>query len=481
MNTDSSEPASSETDKSSPASNSQDPNQGIIKQSVSNATARFNEALRSIQQAVDKYKTCSDEEKEELRQDLSQLKDMEQKLTNGRVEIVLFGEISTGKSALINALVGQDVAEINVQGGWTKDAKPVEWTEQEYILPGLDNSELVIVDTPGINEVGDSDHEAIAKHAARRGDIILFVTDSDLTEVEFSSVISLAAIHKPIIVVINKIDLYKEDDLNRLVEVLRDERLKGVIAKENIVLTSADPRAVEYVEVEDNGRERSVWKKPPPQVETLKVRILEILERDGLALVALNAAMYAADKTDRIGKLRIELREGQAQKLIWRFAGAKALAVSLNPAPLVDVLGGAAVDATMVLSLAHVYGMQMTWVNAQKLAVSIAKAAGWATIAELATNAVCSMFKLVTFGASTAVSAIPQAAAAGYGSYIVGQAAKYYFENGASWGNEAPKTIVRRILDETDKDSVLESLKDEIKNKIRSNFYSEEESKRKGT
>ena len=38
-----------------------------------------------------------------------------------------------------------------------------------------------------------------------------------------------------------------------------------------------------------------------------------------------------------------------------------------------------------------------------------------------------SFFKGMTFGGSTVLSALPQGAAAGYGAYIVGQAARYYF------------------------------------------------------
>ena len=147
---------------------------------------RYQQALASVQNAVEKFRNCTPEEKDQLRADLTQLQDMEKKLTQGRVEIVLFGEISTGKSALINALIGEHVAEVDVQGGWTKESKVVPWTETDYVIPGLDGSELVLVDTPGINEVGDSDHDAIAKRAVRRGDIILFVTDSDINEVEFS-------------------------------------------------------------------------------------------------------------------------------------------------------------------------------------------------------------------------------------------------------------------------------------------------------
>ena len=46
----------------------------------------------------------------ELQRDLDQLHAMAEKLAAGKVEIVVFGEIRTGKSALINALVGEAVA-----------------------------------------------------------------------------------------------------------------------------------------------------------------------------------------------------------------------------------------------------------------------------------------------------------------------------------------------------------------------------------
>jgi uncharacterized protein (DUF697 family) len=363
---------------------------------------------------------------------------------------------------------------VDVQGGWTKEAHGVPWKETDYVIPGLDGSHLVLVDTPGINEVGNLGHEMIARHAARRGDIILFVADSDLDETEFSAIVALAAVHKPILFVLNKIDLYSPDELEQLVTQLRDHRLSGIVEPENFVLTSADPREIEYVTHAGSGREVSEWRKPTPQVAELKGRILEVLERDGIALIALNAAMYAADKTDRIARLRVQLRDNRANQTIGSFAAAKALAVAINPVPVADVLGGSAVDATMVVTLAHIYGLDMSWVHARGLARSILKAAGWVLAAELATHVMADLFKTATLGAGTVLTAIPQGAAAGYGSYIVGQASKYYFEHGASWGGEAPKTVVRRILDQTDRQSVLEHLKEEIKKKLVRNAYVEE-------
>ena len=87
----------------------------------------YRQALAAVEQTLEKVRRCSDDEKARLRQELVGLRSMHDKLTSGRVEIVVFGEISTGKSALINALVGKDVASVDVRGGWTKEVWHVEW------------------------------------------------------------------------------------------------------------------------------------------------------------------------------------------------------------------------------------------------------------------------------------------------------------------------------------------------------------------
>jgi uncharacterized protein (DUF697 family) len=179
--------------------------------------------------------------------------------------------------------------------------------------------------------------------------------------------------------------------------------------------------------------------------------------------------MYAADKTDRIASIRIQLRDRRARQVIASYAGLKSVAVALNPLPVADVLGGSAVDVTMVVTLAHIYGLEMSTVHARGLITSIIKAAGWVMLGEATTQVLSSAFKGLTGGFGAVLTAVPQGAAAGYGSFVVGQAAKYYFEHGSSWGGEAPKTVVRRILQETDKSSVLDQLKHEIKAKMRTN------------
>jgi GTPase len=434
----------------------------------------YQQALAAVEQTLDKYRRCTDSEKEKLRSELAGLRDMHDKLQSGRVEIVVFGEISTGKSALINALVGEAVAAVDVQGGWTKEVWHVNWQGTGYRLPGLGESQVVLVDTPGINEVGGAARGQMAREAAQRSDLILFCTDSDLNDTEHANLVELAAFHKPIIVVLNKIDLYSREQRARLLEVLCKERLRDLVPKEQVVTSAADPREREYVIQAADGKERSEWKKPPPDVSELKAAILEMLDKEGLALIALNAALYAADKSDRIASLRIQLRERRAVQVVWGYASTKAVAVGLNPFAFADIFGGIAIDAAMILTLAAVYGLEMKWAQARKLAVSIATAAGWMTVGVVVGTVAVSALKAFTIGKSTLVTALPQGAAAGYGSYIVGEAARYYFEHGASWGTESPKAVVQRILSQTDKKSVIDRLRGELLKKLQVNPYSHE-------
>jgi hypothetical protein len=431
----------------------------------------YEAAMASVRRAIEQFRGCSPEERASLQRDLDQLHAMAEKLAAGKVEIVVFGEISTGKSALINALVGEAVAEVNVRGGWTKDVWHLDWNGSGYCVPGLANSQLVLIDTPGLNEVDGAQRAAMAHEAAARADLVLFVTDSDLNEVEYSALVELAASHKPIILVLNKADLYPPQELSELMSVFQGPRLAGIVDPENVVVAKSDPRQVEYFIESANGRVRSEWRKPAPDVTTLRERILEVLAAEGKALVALNAAMYAADKSDRMGALRVRMRNEKATATIWSFAVMKSLGVASNPLAVADVVGGTAVDAVMVVTLGKVYGIEITTANARELITSILKAAGWVMLSEAAVSYASSFFKAVTGGWGTVLTALPQGAAAGYGSYIVGQAARYYFEHGASWGQQGPKRVVTRILENTDKQSVLQRLKDEIRKKLSLNRY----------
>ncbi|HCK41271.1 MAG TPA: hypothetical protein DHW22_06520, partial [Planctomycetaceae bacterium] len=53
------------------------------------------DALHALKQTISRFEDCSEEERQSLQDDLEDLQRMTLKLESGRVEIVVFGEIST--------------------------------------------------------------------------------------------------------------------------------------------------------------------------------------------------------------------------------------------------------------------------------------------------------------------------------------------------------------------------------------------------
>jgi GTPase len=430
---------------------------------------RFDESLATLRRVISRFQQASSDEQQTLAREFEELLGMQEKLVGGRVDIVVFGEINAGKSSLLNALIGEPVAAVSQRGGTTTHADRVGWEQAEYTVPGFAGSRVVLVETPGVHEIGGQERSRLAQRAAERADLILFVIAADLREGEFEYLSRLATSNKPILLVLNKTDLYSRDQLTALLDALR-ERVRGIVRPEDVVSAAADPLEREYEIRHADGTVSYEWRKPPPRVDDLKRRILEVLEQEGRVLVALNAALFAASTSDKLVSTKLRMRERPASDLILRFAVAKGVAVAVNPIPVADVASGLAIDVTMILALSRLYGIEMTRRKAAELLKSILSSTGGLIGVELATHAVMHAINITTLGAGVVVTALPQGIAGAFGSYIVGQAARRYFEHG-SWGAGGPKQVVENILRETDKLSILRLLAGRIIGELRENRH----------
>jgi GTPase len=92
--------------------------------------------------------------------------------------------------------------------------------------------------------------------------------------------------------VFNKIDQYPDTDRQSIYEKIRDDRVKMLLSPDEIVMASAAP-LVPIATRQADGRLKVVMEVGPPQVDAVKLKILEILDREGKALVALNSMLYA--------------------------------------------------------------------------------------------------------------------------------------------------------------------------------------------
>ena len=141
-------------------------------------------------------------------------------------------------------------------------------------------------------------------------------------------------------------------------------------------MTAARPDPFKVKIQRPDGTTTVSWERPPPVIEPLKLRILEVLEHEGKALVALNTLLFAGDLHEEIVAHKVRIRDDAANRLIWNFALAKGAAVALNPIPVADMAGGLAVDVGMIVALSKVYGIPLTKRTAVILVKDMVKALG---------------------------------------------------------------------------------------------------------
>ena len=420
------------------------------------------------------------EEESALADELRELRDLGKKLDDNTVEIAAFGMVSRGKSSVLNALLGHDVFKVGTTHGTTVARNAERWEHVTAERPGLEGAKLSLVDTPGIDEVGGEVREVLARDVARHADLILFIVSSDLQRVELEALSQLREARKPIILVFNQIDRYPEADRDLIHAKIKDERVRDLIRPEDVVMTAARPDPFKVKIQLPDGSTSVRWERPAPVVEALKARILDVLEREGKALVALNTLLLAGDLHEEIIAHKVRIRDDAANRMIWNFSIATGAAVAFNPIPVADMAGGLAVNVGMIVALSKVYGIPLTRYTAASLVRDMMIALGAMGVVQVATRLLASGVKSSLAGLSILSGglAIPLTAL-GYGaiglaqggtaattSYILGHGPKVYLKQGCQWGPRGIKTVVQQIVAEARADSVIDRLRDDLKQRI---------------
>ena len=275
--------------------------------------------------------------------------------------------------------------------------------------------------------------------------------------------------------VFNKIDLYPDTDKNAIYKNLQQLGAGNIqnqpLLPDEIVMIAAEPAPMEVRVEYADGSITSEWETPPPQVDELKQTILNILNREGRSLLALNALIQARESEENIAQKTVHIREKEAEDIIWRFSQYKALAIGLNPIAFLDIIGGLITDLALIRALAKLYGLPMTGYEASELLKTILFSSGGLLLSEIGSSFILGLgksaaaiasgdnpFNITTFFGS----AITQGGIAGYGAYTVGKAAQLYLEKGCTWGQLGANTVIQEILSQVDKNTILYRLQQEL-------------------
>ena len=386
-----------------------------------------------------------------LGEEYRQLERYLDKLERGDIHVAVFGRVSVGKSALLNALLGEPVFATSVLHGETKDSQHSLW--QSY-----DSGGIFLIDTPGIDEIDGAERETIAQQVAKTADLLLFVVDGDMTMLEYEALQRLANPLQPLILVLNKVDRLSLRERSQLLvhlQRLTENRFP-------IVATSALPD--EYIEEIDTPAgpiERTI--RPEPDINALRDLLWQLLQESGRSYAALNASLFAGEISTRIGEEIVRARRDLAEQLIQRYALFKAFGVALNPIPAMDLLA-LAVDASMIGHLSKLYGVEFTRAQANDLLKTIGTQTALLMGTVYGVHLLSSLLKGLSGGLSTVLTASAQGAVAFYGSTLIGKAAEVYFAQGASWGERGAKQTIKDILATLDRDALIKEAQAAMKN-----------------
>lgn len=396
-----------------------------IREEMQEIQNELQAALQQIQTELGQK--LKPEERKDIEIEFEELNEVLERLKCGLVWVGLFGKTSVGKSAILNAIVGKDVAKVGVEIDLT--SKPVHYQHDPWM----------VTDMPGV--MGRSDFEKIALNEARKSHGIVFVVDGEpyQDEVEMFDVVHRELPKIPKLVFVNKWDRMQHvpsADREKVKQLVWQKMRKYVSCDEDIIYGSA--------EVFDPALDKYVRQTLPQLID----RMYESAGTLGMVMNVLDPARRAEDATSKVKEKIMDVRVRMARKIVSGFAVAE---VAGSYIPFTQLVTTPGILAGLVFTLMKVLGVKSDKEAAKKISVQLIKVClsqmavefGVVTAAELALPIVAFFAGPLAFlGVVGALGGI------GYYKYrrtvIFGELAIEYIRHDCSWGGEDVQKVIQR-------------------------------------
>jgi len=277
-----------------------------------------------------------------------ELEELARRQRDASVALCFFGEISSGKSSLIRALVPAADVEVDVVGGSTREIRHYRWRME-------DGGEILLTDVPGTAGL-DAGFAELAREEALRAQVVVFVADGDLTRAEKDSVAALLALEKPIILVLNKSDRYSAREqatiLERLLDHLQD--LGGAVDRDRVVAVSAGGET-EVVERQADGSEKTVRRSRDADIGVLVVAINRLLAGNRDRLDARRERAVFSLAAEKLERAEAAYREQRGEQILRNSTRKAVLGALAAVSPGTDVVIQGYVGTTMTRELCRLY------------------------------------------------------------------------------------------------------------------------------
>lgn len=322
---------------------------------------------------------------EELRKELGEL---DRRRVSQRMYLAVFGEISTGKSTLIGALVPGAAPARDVRGGTTRDVATYDMS--------ADGQDWTVADVPGSSEADGEARERVAREEALRAHAVVYVCAGDLTRTQGEELRWLGDFGKPLVLAVNKADQWGAEELDRILGHVR-EQAGGV--PDAVVAISAGGEERFTRHLADGGTE-DVTRRRAANVQPLLDALRRLLAPGAAALEGQRENAVLASLHERTGERERAYRDEEAQCIVRRYARRAIVGAMAAVAPGSDLVIQGALATGMVRALAALHDVRVTDVEVDNLLrqVRMTLRTGTSIVLAIAGNALKAFPGLGTLG-----------------------------------------------------------------------------------
>ncbi len=417
-------------------------------------------AVACLSSRMARYQQVPVELRAQLQSQIESLSGLQQKLAQPLIQIAVFGLVSRGKSAVLNALFGESIFPTGPLNGVTQWPRSVRWSPM-LAHEQAPSVQLELIDTPGLDEISGESRAVMAKEIASCADLILFVTAGPPMPIELKALEELAQLAKPLLWIVNKADLYPELTAETLYTSLTDSTLQTILSPREIILTSAAPAPIQVRHEWPDGRVSLDWETPSAQVEELQKALTDLLHREGLLLLSLNILTQVQTIERQMAGAIATFYTEPTQTAQWQLWSFKGALVGFSPWFWPDLILSSLMDVMQIRQLIRQYGLSATNHRIESLWKTLAVSLGLMGAAELGTTSLSWVFDGLEGVPGLAVMAT-QGAVAIYGASLVGRSAQKYVLDGATWDAQGSSTLIQSLLKELDDTMILCRLSDAI-------------------
>jgi len=276
---------------------------------------------------------------DELRRELEQL---QERKDSGTIYVALFGNVSTGKSSIIKSLLPEADIDISVKGGSTQEIAQYTWSSDS-------GDQLVLTDLPGRNEASGSLDE-MASDEAIRAQIVVYVTDSDLSRTQFEDIQALQSFGKPLVVVLNKSDRYNDED-RALLKQRFEERMTNTA---RLVFVQSGGRE-EVIRIDKDGKESALIRTRQADVNELAEALQsEIDEQSNLLETLRDASVFVLVK-QKLDTEKADFRRNKASAIVKSSTRKAVVGAMASVSPGADIVIQGYLGTRMVKDLCELY------------------------------------------------------------------------------------------------------------------------------